>query len=68
MANLTNKRAKDAAMSARLAPSPLSHRHNPQTWPYHNNLGTKHKRPVSLKEERKEETGTSKGGKYEQYK
>lgn len=51
---LTNKRTKDQEMAKRLAkssPSPLTHRHNPQTWPYHNNLGTRHVRPTAEKKE-----------------
>lgn len=51
MGNLVNKRAKDAAMSARLAPSPASHRHKPETFPYHNNMGVVHRKPSGEKKE-----------------
>ena len=37
------KRAKDQAMAALLPPSPASWRNKPETAPYHNNKGTKHK-------------------------
>lgn len=36
------KRAKDAAMASRLPPSPVSWRRNPESFPYHNNMGTRH--------------------------
>lgn len=42
--SIANKREKDAAMSKRLAPTPTSHRYNGHMWPYHNNLGTSHKK------------------------
>ncbi len=46
MAN-SSKRARDSENSKRLAPSPSTHRANAHHWPYHNNLGTRHQRPVS---------------------
>lgn len=64
MGNLVNKRAKDAAMSARLSPSPPSHRHKPETFPYHNNMGITHRRPSGEKKEEKQASTPVKKGKY----
>lgn len=63
MGNLVNKRAKDAAMSSRLSPSPPSHRHKPETFPYHNNMGVVHHKPSGEKKEISP-TSTPKKGKY----
>jgi len=46
MANLVNKRAKDAAMSGRLPPSPATHKVKSAERPYHNNLGTNHRKMI----------------------
>lgn len=35
-------REKNASMVKYLPPAPQSHRHKPETFPYHNNLGTDH--------------------------
>ena len=53
MSSIANKREKDAKMARMLAPSPVSHRHKPETWPYHNNLGTTHKREKKEEKPRK---------------
>lgn len=39
------QRAKDQAMASRLPPSPKSWRAKPDQWPYHNNLGARHRKP-----------------------
>lgn len=39
------KRAKDQEMAAQLGPSPKAWRSRPEAWPYHNNLGTNHRKP-----------------------
>jgi hypothetical protein len=41
----SRRRAKDQAMAANLAPSPDRWRSRPAEWPYHNNMGTTHRRP-----------------------
>lgn len=51
-------------MSARLSPSPPSHRHKPETFPYHNNMGITHRRPSGEKKEEKQASTPVKKGKY----
>lgn len=41
----SNKRQRDSENAKRLPPSPNAWRNKPQTWPYHNNLGTVHTKP-----------------------
>lgn len=38
-------RAKDSAMASRLGPAPDRWRAKPELFPYHNNMGTQHRRP-----------------------